>query len=125
MKNDIITNVKETMKEAKKYYKQFDKYNYLWLTNKNEHLNEFLNYGRLLTVQEKAQFLTNDPPNIRHQAPDMAAFRNQVKSDSYFCILQFDFVSLWQCLFLWPLLFLQFFKLIATRKFIDYLSGPI
>lgn len=79
MKNDIITNVKVKMKEAKKYYKQFEKYNHLWLIDKNEYLNEFLTYGRLLTVQEKAQLLTNDPPNIRHQAPDMTAFSNQVK----------------------------------------------
>lgn len=79
MKNDIITNVKMTMKEAQKYYKQFNKYEHLWLTDKEAYLNEFLTYGRLLTTKERDKFLTNDPPNIRQHSPDMAAFSDQVK----------------------------------------------
>lgn len=82
MKNDIISNVKATMKDARKYYKQFDKYNFLWTVDKDEYLKEFLTYGRLLTADERTQMASNNPPNIRVQAPELSSFSSQVNFEA-------------------------------------------
>lgn len=52
MKIDIVTNTRQTCREALEYFKIYDKYSYIWLDDKKIVLERFLKYGRALTPDE-------------------------------------------------------------------------
>lgn len=52
MKSDIITLAKQTIREAVVFANDFEKYAYIWNSDKKLCLEQFLKYGRKLTVEE-------------------------------------------------------------------------
>ena len=52
MKADIITLAKQTIREAVVYANEFDKYAYIWNSDKKQCLEQFLKYGRTLSSEE-------------------------------------------------------------------------
>ncbi|XP_058061407.1 LOW QUALITY PROTEIN: dynein beta chain, ciliary-like [Anopheles bellator] len=80
MKHSIMLMVIQSTRDAEKYVKQFDNYNYLWLDDRDSVLAQFLKYGRPLTQDEMEMLLSADTP-LREVAPTLEQFKAQI--DSY------------------------------------------
>jgi dynein heavy chain len=68
----------EGMREAEKFADTFDKYNFIWLTEKQTHLNNFLKYGKNLTEKDIEQ-IENGSLDLPERKPDMNDFRNIIE----------------------------------------------
>jgi dynein heavy chain len=79
MKNDILTLAQKTIKEAVTFAdKMFSKYNFLWLDDRQDKLQEFITYGRSLT-QEELEKMREDPAfSVEEKEPTLEAFRNKI-----------------------------------------------
>ncbi|XP_061501815.1 dynein beta chain, ciliary isoform X1 [Anopheles gambiae] len=80
MKHSIMLMVIQSTRDAEKYVKQFDNYNYLWLDDKHSVLAQFLKYGRPLTQDEMEMLLSTETP-LKEVAPTLEQFKAQI--DSY------------------------------------------
>lgn len=74
MKIDIVTMTKRTVKNVIKYTNELKKYSYLWLFDKQEKLQEFLQFSRFLTEQE-ADKLEHDKNAIPEKKPTLQDFQ--------------------------------------------------
>ncbi|TGZ69565.1 hypothetical protein CRM22_003672 [Opisthorchis felineus] len=52
MKQTILTRVHDATQKALAYQSGFDRYSYLWIDDRNECMQQFLTYGRILTLDE-------------------------------------------------------------------------
>lgn len=68
MKNTILKNVNETIYEVIEYVKVFDKFNYIWMDDKEMSLNEFLKSNNESTAGQ----------NSKDNFPNLLIFREQV-----------------------------------------------
>lgn len=77
MQMDITSLARETIKEAILFANDFEKYNYLWLTDKTVHLQNFLKYGRVLTTEE-AEMVEEGILEIREKIPELEQFKQVI-----------------------------------------------
>ena len=59
MKMDIISLARQTIREAVAFANEFEKYSFIWTSDKKLYLDQFLKYGRALTSEEVEE-LNND-----------------------------------------------------------------
>lgn len=75
---DVMQMARDGIKDALNFLTEFDKYSFLWLTDKKKHLSEFLKYGRHLTKQEQEE-IENGNLEIKEQQPQLNDFRNIIE----------------------------------------------
>lgn len=78
MKVDIITNTRQTCREALEYFKLYDKYSYIWLDDKKLFLERFLKYGRALTPEEIENLDTPESTLKEEKEISLDKFKNQI-----------------------------------------------
>lgn len=77
MQMDILSLTRHTIDDAIKFSKEFEKYNFLWLTDKRTHLEEFLRYGRILTSEE-ADTIGDENCIVKEHKPELVSFKNMI-----------------------------------------------
>ncbi|KAM7360514.1 dynein heavy chain at 93AB isoform 2-T2 [Cochliomyia hominivorax] len=81
MRREILNGVDLIMEEAAMFCRQFERYSYLWLDDRHECMEYFLEYGRMLDVDEIELIQMNDPSAPKPCPPTIEAFREQI--DNY------------------------------------------
>lgn len=84
MRREILNGVDLVMEEASRFCRQFERYSYLWLDDREECMEYFLEYGRMLDPDEIELLQMNDPaapPPPEPCQPTIEAFREQI--DNY------------------------------------------
>lgn len=82
MKVDIITNTRQTCREALEYFKMYDKYSYIWLDDKKLFLERFLKYGRALTPDEIENL--EDPESALKEEKEISLDKFKKQIDYYY-----------------------------------------
>lgn len=77
MMDVTLRRVREAIEKAVEYSAEFEKYNYLWLDNRQAFLKQFLAYGRMLT-QEELDMLAIDETAVKETPPSIALFKQQI-----------------------------------------------
>lgn len=90
MRDDIIKITKATAAHATQYVTKFHPYQYLWTTDRDKYLKQFLVYGRGLTYDEEQMLGTPDENKLKENKPTLDVFRAQVCSFDYNSILKFS-----------------------------------
>lgn len=79
LRDDVVKITKLSSANAIKYVTKFKKYEYLWITDRDKYLQQFLVYGRGLTPEEELQLETGDPEfKVKENKPTLDVFREQV-----------------------------------------------
>lgn len=78
MKREILNGVDLVMEEASNFCRQFERYSYLWLDDRQECMEYFLTYGRLLDPDEIELILMNEGNAPKECPPTIEAFREQI-----------------------------------------------
>lgn len=78
MQLDITALTRQTIREAIVFAEQFEKYNFLWSTDKVQYLENFLKYGRVLTSEELAE-IDEGTSDIKYQNPELEEFRKVIE----------------------------------------------
>lgn len=78
MRDDIVKLTKTTALHAIQYVKKFNKYEYLWTTDRDKYLQQFLVYGRELSAEEELLIGTADEGKLKENKPTLDVFRAQV-----------------------------------------------
>ncbi|TMW50187.1 hypothetical protein DOY81_004746 [Sarcophaga bullata] len=81
MRREILNGVDLVMEEAAMFCRQFERYSYLWLDDRHECMEYFLEYGRMLDADEIELVQMNDSNAPKPSAPTIEAFREQI--DNY------------------------------------------
>ncbi|KAL9897380.1 dynein heavy chain at 93AB [Glossina fuscipes fuscipes] len=81
MRREILNGVTRVIEEAALFCRQFERYSYLWLDDRQECMDSFLEYGRILDPDEIELVLMNDPNAPSPSPPTIEAFREQI--DNY------------------------------------------
>ncbi|XP_067615922.1 dynein beta chain, ciliary [Eurosta solidaginis] len=81
VRREILNGVDRVMEEASLFSRQFERYSYLWLYDRQECMDYFLEYGRILDPDEIDLVLTKEPNAPQPCAPSIEAFREQI--DNY------------------------------------------
>lgn len=81
MSQDVLNGVDLVIEEAALFCHQFERYSYLWLDDRQECMEYFLVYGRILDVEEVEMILSSDPKAPEPAEPTIEAFREQI--DNY------------------------------------------
>lgn len=78
IKFDILTNIDKVIEESYEFCDSFENYSYLWLDDRDQFLEQFLNYGRQLSMEEMELVNLNDPLAPKLSPPRMEQFREQI-----------------------------------------------
>lgn len=78
MQTEILKGVDNVIKEAADYCKNFARYSYLWLEDREFSMENFLDYGRILEPEEIDLIINKDPLAPKPAAPTIEAFREQI-----------------------------------------------
>lgn len=78
IKSDILFNVEKIVEDAYEFSSGFQLYSYLWLDDRDEYLQQILDYGRPLTSDELDLVFTKDPLAPEMCEPKMETFREQI-----------------------------------------------
>lgn len=81
MRCDILNGVEKVMLEAQSFCQGFERYSYLWLDDREECMEYFLEYGRFLDGDEVDLVLLRDTNAPVQNEPTIEAFREQI--DNY------------------------------------------
>lgn len=81
MRTEILKGVENVIKEAADYCRNFERYSYLWLEDREECMELFLEFGRILDPDEVELLINKDPAAPTQAAPTIEAFRDQI--DNY------------------------------------------
>lgn len=77
MQMDILSLTRHTIEDAIMFSKDFEKYNFLWLTDKKSYLEEFLRYGRILTTDE-ADTIDDENCILKEHQPELLSFKKMI-----------------------------------------------
>ncbi|XP_069786101.1 dynein axonemal heavy chain 17-like isoform X2 [Narcine bancroftii] len=93
MREEVMSRMINIMKLAEEYKDSFDDYSYLWVDDRNEFLEEFLIYGRMLTQEEIESYGEGGVPPT---PPTLQQFKDQIDSYEvlYEEVFKFDSVKL-------------------------------
>lgn len=81
MRREILNGVDLVMEEAAMFCRQFERYAYLWLDDRHECMEYFLEFGRMLDPDEIELLALNEPGAPKPSPPTIEAFREQI--DNY------------------------------------------
>lgn len=74
---DIVAITQDGIREAKKFSDSFQRYNFLWLNDMKEHLQNFTLYGRFFTKEELEQ-LHAGTLEVEKHVPNLDDFRDAI-----------------------------------------------
>lgn len=77
MQHDIISLTRDTISEAVNFAKKFEKYNFIWLTDKKLYLQHFLRFGRILTSEESEK-VEEGTLELPESKPDLEKFKQVI-----------------------------------------------
>lgn len=77
MIQEVMKRVEDGINKAIDYAKEFEKYSYLWLDNRQSFLQQFLAYGRMLTPEE-IDMLALDEKALKETPPTIDMFKQQI-----------------------------------------------
>lgn len=75
LREEIMNQVLEAMKEAQVYREDLYKYAYLWQDSREEFMEQFLLYGKMLT-QEEIEAHGDEP--VPSNSPTLKEFKGEV-----------------------------------------------
>lgn len=78
MKHEILDGVEKVMNEALEFCRDFERYSYLWLEDREQCMSMFLEYGRFLDGDELDLIVMQDPAAPDQNTPTIDAFREQI-----------------------------------------------
>lgn len=78
MKTEILDGVMAVMDEAADFCRDFERYSYLWLEDREQCMGMFLEYGRFLDSEELDLIAMLDPAAPDKSTPTIEAFREQI-----------------------------------------------
>ncbi|XP_059610636.1 dynein beta chain, ciliary isoform X2 [Phlebotomus argentipes] len=81
MKEEILDGVEKVVQEAAEFCRGFERYSYLWLDDRVQCMELFLEYGRILDIDEIDLIVVKDPAAPQPSQPTIEAFREQI--DNY------------------------------------------
>lgn len=81
MKEEILDGVEKVVQEAAEFCRGFERYSYLWLDDRVQCMELFLEYGRILDIDEIELIVMRDPTAPQPSQPTIEAFREQI--DNY------------------------------------------
>ena len=87
IKQEILDRVSNVMNKACDYRNSFHCFEYLWIDERNEFMNQFLRYGRVLSLEELERRGEEDIPEC---SPSLQQFKEQVSQMK--CIFSINFV---------------------------------
>lgn len=78
MKQEILLSVDKALEEASQFCRDFERYSYLWLEDREYCMELFLTYGRILDPEEIELVQNKDPLAPKHTPPTIEAFREMI-----------------------------------------------
>lgn len=78
MQQEIMDGVNKVVQEAAEFCRGFERYSYLWLEDRLQCMELFLEYGRILDVDEVEEVALKEPNAPQPCAPSIEAFREQI-----------------------------------------------
>lgn len=78
MKVEILQGVDRVIQEAAQFCRDFERYSYLWLEDREFSMEVFLEYGRQLEADELEMISNKDPDAPQPCPPTIEAFREQI-----------------------------------------------
>lgn len=81
MKCEILEGVEKVVEDAADFCRDFERYSYLWLDERDKCMEMFLEYGRFLEPDELDLIAMHDPSAPDPSQPTIEAFREQI--DNY------------------------------------------
>lgn len=78
MKQEILLSVEKALEEASQFCRNFERYSYLWLEDREYCMDLFLEYGRILDPDEIEMCNNNDPAAPKPTPPTIEAFREMI-----------------------------------------------
>lgn len=78
MKCEILLSVDKALEEALQFCRDFERYSYLWLEDREYCMELFLNYGRILDADEIDMISNKDPAAPKPTPPTIEAFREMI-----------------------------------------------
>ena len=76
MRQEILDRVTNVMNKAAEYRSSFNIYEYLWVDDRHEFMQQFLLYGHVLTAEEIEQHAEEGVPE---NPPTLEQFKEQVR----------------------------------------------
>lgn len=86
MKQEILEGVDRVVQEAAEFCRGFQRYSYLWLEDRVQCMELFLEFGRILDLDEVDMVTMKDPAAPEPCQPTIEAFREQI--DNYESLTQ-------------------------------------
>jgi dynein heavy chain len=78
---DIVAMTRDGIRNAQKFSDEFNKYSYLWMTDKKVHLENFIKYGRSITADEMEEIESGNL-EIKEKRPTLNDFKDTIESYS-------------------------------------------
>lgn len=78
MRQEIIEGVERVVQDAAEFCRGFERYSYLWLEDRVQCMELFLEFGRILDVDEVDMVAMKDPAAPQPCQPTIEAFREQI-----------------------------------------------
>lgn len=78
MKQEILLSVDKALEEASQFCRDFERYNYFWLEDREYCMELFLEYGRILDPDEIDMVSNKDPAAPKPTPPTIEAFREMI-----------------------------------------------
>lgn len=78
MKQEILLSVEKALEEASQFCRNFERYSYLWLEDREYCMELFLEFGRILDPDEIDMLNNNDPQAPKPCPPTIEAFREMI-----------------------------------------------
>lgn len=78
MKHEILLSVDKALEEAQQFCRDFERYSYLWLEDREYCMDLFLEYGRILDADEIDMISNKDPSAPKPTPPTIEAFREMI-----------------------------------------------
>jgi len=78
MKQEILLSVEKAIEEAAQFCRDFERYSYLWLEDREYCMELFLEFGRILDPDETELIANKDPQAPKACPPTIEAFREMI-----------------------------------------------
>jgi dynein heavy chain len=78
IQKDIVGLTDIGIKSARKFSEEFQKYNYLWLTDRKKHLDYFIRFGRGLTLEEMEE-VESGTLMLKEKSPTLDDFKDIIE----------------------------------------------
>lgn len=78
MKQEILLSVEKAIEEAGQFCRDFERYSYLWLEDREYCMELFLEFGRILDPDEIELVANKDPAAPKPTPPTIEAFREMI-----------------------------------------------